>query len=295
MSKKEKNNAIAILQQVSANMSLAFAISSMFLPRKKRLSTAEIKKFVKHGRIQYTAYEDELIRIDIHNTVLTQAHLDVLSVIIENCKYSQETGYYVAQASFNSLSQKLLTERRDIKNLITDLKNASVYLTVKSESREYHFDIILKTKYESKNDRPAGFVAFFDNSFVLYFYFLVPAFKLPKEMQKIILNELETGEAKALARYCTSRREEIQQDIFSIPCFRHKNIEDKRIRSKIRKALEKDADKLKRLNIFIDKDVVLYKKVDNIRFFVNNNPEVTSFVDTAITTSSGKIDAPSAV
>ncbi len=67
-------------------MSLIFAISSMFFARKKRLSTNEIKKFMKNGKIQYTAYEYDMIRIEVHNVVLTQSHADVLSVIVKNAK-----------------------------------------------------------------------------------------------------------------------------------------------------------------------------------------------------------------
>ena len=110
--KRKTNNAIAILQQVSANMSLAFAISSMFLSRKRRLSAAEIKKFIKNGRIEYTAYEDDLVKMDIYNTVLTQSHLDVLSCVVKNAKYDKNVDLYIAQTSLYSLFKELKTKKK---------------------------------------------------------------------------------------------------------------------------------------------------------------------------------------
>ncbi len=277
--KKKNNNAIAILQQVSANMSLVFAISSMFLPRKRRLSTAEIKKFVRNARIEYTAYEDDLMKINIHNTVLTQSHLDVLSCIVKNTEYNESVGLYITQTSIYSLSKELETEKREIKNIITDLKNATVHITIKDSNKEFLFNIIRATEY--KND---GTIIFLDNSFILYFFFLIPSFQLNNEKQKIILCKLKNGESKALARYCVSQKK-VNQNIFTIPCFSSKNINDKRVRSKIRKAIKDDTDELSKLNITVDNDIVLYKREKEIKFYINNNNEAINIINTIINAS----------
>ena len=280
MSKRKKNsNAITILQHVSANMSLMFAISSMFLPRKRRLKTSEIRKYLKNGRIEYTAYEDDLIKINIYNTVLTQSHLDILSCLVKDTKYDKNNSMYIAQTSLYSLSKKLKIEKRDVKNLIVDLKNVAVHVVVKDTDKEFLFNIIRNIEHKKED----GTIIFFDNSFILYFFFLIPSLRLSEEKQKIILCNLANGESKALARYCISQ-EHVNQNIFTIPCFSMKDVNDKRIRNKIRKAIRTDINELEKLKIFIDNDNVSYKKEKEkeIKFFINNNNEVISIINTLI-------------
>lgn len=281
-----KKNAAAILHQVNANMSLVFALSRIFLARKKRLSTREVQeKYMKDGKVQYVGYEDEGLTIEVHGVVLVQSHLDALSAVIEGIKYDQERGYYTTKISFYDLAKKLRINRRDAKELLVDLKDAT--LLIKSKNKSYHADIIKRGIYvNDENNNPLGVELLLGVIFVHYFFFFTPAIKFSQEMQNIIF-QMNTGEAKAIVRYCFIKsfvyKEKIEENIFDI-LFPFQGVAgkvNKVVKSKIRKKIKKDIPFLNRLGIEIDGDVVKFenKEKEKIKAFINNNQKLLAFIN----------------
>ena len=110
MRKAKKQNGLQILHQTSANLSKAFGTTSIFKLRKKRFTSTEIaKKYLHGGRIRYCAEQTKDRSIYVYNTVLTQTHLDILTLLIPGSEYYNynEENVYIKETSFYQISNNM--------------------------------------------------------------------------------------------------------------------------------------------------------------------------------------------
>ncbi len=278
--KKKQKNSLQILHQTSANLSKAFSTTSIFKLRKKRFTNAEIaKKYLHNGRIEYCAEQMKNRSIYVYNTVLTQTHLDILTLLIPGSEYYDEKDVYIKQTSFYQISDNMNIQKKYVKQYLLDLKNVAIEVR---EKDALTMNIISNLLYKQENGRRVGIFVLFDPVFIQYFMFVEKSLNLPKTIQMQII-KLETGIAKGIARYCYSQRQiyrEIWDILYEIDKEEYCDLGDKK--RKIRAELKKDIESLQKLGIFIDieYDTVYFKNPLKEREVVysNNNPKVLQYI-----------------
>ena len=278
--KEKQKNSLRILHQTSANLSKAFATTSIFKLRKKRFTNAEIsKKYLHNGRIEYCSEQKENRSIYVYNTVLAQTHLDILTLLVPGSEFYDEKDVYVKETSFYQISGKINIQKKYIKQYLLDLKNAVIKI---QERDALTMNIISALLYKQENERKTGIFLLFDSIFIHYFMFIEKSLNLPKTIQMQII-ELETGIAKGIARYCYAQRQvyrEVWDILYEIDKEEYGYLGDKK--RKIRAELKKDIESLQKLGIFIDieYDTVYFKNPLKEREVVysNNNPKILQYI-----------------
>ncbi len=203
--KEKQKNSLRILRQTNANLSKAFTTTSIFKFRKKRFTNAEIfKKYMHNGYIEYCSEQKENRSIYVYNTVLTQTHLDILTLLIPGSKYYDEKDVYVKETSFYQISSKTNIQKKYVKRYLLDLKNAVIKIQKKDDILT--MNIIRYLLYKQENERKTGIFLLFDPIFIHYFMYTEKSLNLPKTVQMKIIG-LETGIAKGIARYCYAQRQ----------------------------------------------------------------------------------------
>lgn len=284
---KKLGNSIRILYKVNSNLSEAF-IHGMFKAKTKRYHLNDaVQKYSNKNKIEYLAYKESSSESEIYimGTILTQTHLDILSTLIQKIVYVKEKKSYIVEISISEIARETGVKRETVSTYLDDFTIATIK-TIADDMR-FTCKIIANTFYikQGKKTERVGIV--FDPIFVLYFMYRIKTFKLPQNIQNVISKDLQTGIAKAIARYCYTHTyieanlwdmlKEIDKDEYG-------NLKSSQKR-KIRYMLKKDIDTLKELNIAIKNDIVIFKnpallKKDNkVKVFANNNVALISFIN----------------
>ena len=164
--KEKQKNSLQILYQTSANLSEAFSVTAIFKFRKRRFTNAEIaKKYLHNGRIEYCAEQKKNRSIYVYNTVLTQTHLDILSLLLPGSRYYDEKDVYLKETSLYRISVKTNIQKKYVKQYLLDLKNAALRI---QERDSLTMNIINNLLYKENNGRKVGIFLLFDPVFIQY-------------------------------------------------------------------------------------------------------------------------------
>ena len=276
---RKKQNGLQILHQTSANLSKAFSTTSIFKLRKKRFTNAEIaKKYLRNGRIEYCAEQTKDRSIYVYNTILTQTHLDILTLLIPRSMYYDEEDVYVKETSFYKISDSVNIQKKYVKQYLLDLKNVVIEVR---EKNALTMNIVSNLLYKQENQRKVGIYVLFDSVFIQYFMFIEKSLNLPKTIQMQII-KLQSGIAKGIARYCYTQKQvqgKIWDILYEIDKEEYGDLGDKK--RKIRAELKKDLELLQKLGIFVnvEYDIVYFENpLKESDIYVNNNAKVLKYL-----------------
>ena len=286
---KKLKNSIKILHKVNANLSKAF-VSGMFKAKTRRYNIKKaVQKYVSNNNIQYVGFENKSTKVYVLGLILTQSHLDILSLLLQKIVHNKEKRSYIVETTISEIAKRTGLRRETVDYYLDDLKIATLKV-FENDIEKFTCGIISDKFYITSNNKEIkGIGIVFDPVFVLYFvYRKIWTYKLPEHIQNVILKKLKTGIAKAIARYCFTH-EKINKNLFvllkEIDKEEYCNLKSSQ-RRKIRYELKKDIKTLKDdLNINIENDNVTFTnpaiidKDNQLRIFKNNNPALIEFID----------------
>ncbi len=285
---RKLKNSIKILHKVNANLSKAF-VAGMFKAKTRRYNIKKaVQKYVSNNNIQYVGFENKSTKVYVLGLILTQSHLDILSFLLQKIVHNKEKRSYIVETTISEIAKRTGLRRETVDYYLDDLKIATLKV-FEDNTEKFSCGIISDKFYITSNNEIKGVGIVFDPIFILYFvYRKIWTYKLPENIQDIILRKLKTGIAKAIARYCFTH-EKINKNLFvllkEIDKEEYCNLKSSQ-RRKIRYELKKDIKTLKDdLNISIENDNVTFTnpaiidKDNQLRIFKNNNPALIEFID----------------